>query len=37
MYSFTIVKVGLDISSPKPKYSSMPCVNLVFPEPKSPS
>ena len=37
LYSFTIVKVGLEISSSKPKYASIPSVNFVLPAPKSPA
>ena len=36
LYSFTIVKVGLEISFSKPKYFKTPWVNLVLPEPSSP-
>jgi len=36
VYSLTIVNVGLDISSSKPKKERKPSVNLVLPLPKSP-
>ena len=36
VYSFTIVNVGLEISSCKFQKDKKPSVNLVFPAPKSP-
>ena len=36
LYSFTIVKVGLEISFSRPKKDKKPSVNFVFPEPNSP-
>ena len=37
LYSFTIVKVGLVITSSQPKPDAMPLVKAVFPAPRSPS
>ncbi len=36
LYSFTIVKVGLDISFSKPKCDKKPSVNFVLPAPSVP-